>query len=212
MGEDFSYERARDSHDDALNARRAVSLLETIIVLFIIGLMMGLLFPAIQAARHRALAFQCQNNLNQLSLALSQSISTTKRFPQPNRWTVDLLRWMEEVPLADTIPAVIPTGAVFGRPKPMQCPNQYDEHSTVVNVETCDYVLVVNRPIPYDPQHRWSWEIVDRPLIEEKDPHDPWYLGPEMNYAQAEAMFASRQGPHQSGLYYDSTGRTHPDK
>ncbi len=192
--------------------RRAVSLLETIIVLFIIGLMMALLFPAIQAARHRALAFQCQNNLQQLSLALSQSMATTKRFPQPNRWTVDLLRWMEEVPLADAIPPVIPKGAIFGRPKPMQCPNQYDEHSTVPNVETCDYVLMVDRPITYESQNRVGWRIVDRPVIEEKDAHDPWYVGPEVTFAQEQVMFTSRQGPHQSGLYYDSNGQTHPDK
>jgi hypothetical protein len=125
---------------------------------------------------------------------------------------------MEEVPLADAMAHGIPKDAVFGRPKPMQCPNQYDEHSTVVNVETCDYVLVVDRPIPYDPQHRWGWEIVDRPVIGEKesndpiDAHDPWYFGPEITVAQAEKMFAERQGPHQSGLYYDSSGRTHPDK
>ena len=50
MGVTFSYDRVRGSHDDALKIRRAVSLLETIIVLFIIGLMMALLFPAMQAA------------------------------------------------------------------------------------------------------------------------------------------------------------------
>lgn len=121
--------------------RRAVSLLETIIVLFIIGLLMGLLFPAIQAARHRALDFQCENNLGQLRLALEQSIYTLKRFPQPNRWTVDLLRWMEEQPLADAMAHGIPTGAVFERPKPMQCPDQVDGHSTVPNVDMCHYVL-----------------------------------------------------------------------
>lgn len=210
MGVAFS--DSRGSHADVPNARRAVSLLETIIVLFIIGLMMALLFPALMAARHRALAFQCQNNISQLSMALSNSISATHRFPQPNRWTVDLLRWMEEQPLADTIPVVIPKGAVFGRPKPMQCPNQSDEHSTVVDVETCDYILVVDRAIPYDRPERVGWTIVDRPLIEEKDPHDPWYVGPEMTPDQELLMFTNRQGPHQGGLYYDSTGRTHPDK
>src|SRR3954452_10971703 len=103
MGEDFSYDRSRDSREDALNAPRAVSLLETIIVLFIIGLMMALLFPAIQAAGHRAIALQCENNLNQLKLALSQSIYTLKRFPQPNRCTLDLLWWMEEQPLVTAL-------------------------------------------------------------------------------------------------------------
>jgi hypothetical protein len=211
MGVAFSFDRDCSSHDDAVDARRAVSLLETIIVLFIIGLMMSLLFPAIQSARHRALAVQCQNNLNQLSLALLQSIGSTKRFPQVNHWTVDLLPWIEEKPLFDAMAHGIPKNASFGRPKLMQCPNQAEDLSTVTNVEMCHYVLVVDRPIPIDP-HRAGWVIVDRPVIGDKDPHDPWYLGPEINHAQEEAMFASRQGPHQSGLYYDSNGQTHPDK
>jgi type II secretory pathway pseudopilin PulG len=210
MGVVFSY--VRDSHDDALNGRRAVSLLETIIVLFIIGLMMALLFPALQAARHRALAFQCQNNLGQLSLALSQSIGTTKRFPQPNQWTVDLLRWMEEVPLADAIPPVIPKGAVFGRPKLMQCPNQSEDLSTVPNVDMCHYVLVVDRPYRADLPDRGKWVIIDRPEIVPKDDHSPWYIGPEISFAQEQKMFAERQGPHQSGSYYDSSGQIHTDK
>src|SRR3954466_15593750 len=103
MGEHFSYQWARDSHDNALHARRAVSLLETIIVLFIIGLMMALLFPAVQAARHRALVVQCQNNIRQLQLALGSAVSSLHRFPTQTSWTVDCLRWMEEQPLADAM-------------------------------------------------------------------------------------------------------------
>jgi type II secretory pathway pseudopilin PulG len=212
MGEDFSYDRSRDSREDALNAPRAVSLLETIIVLFIIGLMMALLFPAIQAARHRALAFQCENNLNQLKLALSQSIYTLKRFPQPNRWTVDLLWWMEEQPLATAMSHGIPSGSVFERPKPMQCPNQVDEQSTVPSVDMCHYVLVVDRFKPNVLPDRIGWVIVDRPAIVKDDDHSPWYIGPEITFAQEQDMFAKRQGPHNSGIFYDSDGKTYPDK
>ena len=213
MGVVLSYNRVRESHGVALRMRRAVSLLETIIVLFIIGLMMGLLFPAIQAARHRALDFKCQNNLNQLRLALEQSIYTLKRFPQPTRWTVDLLRWMEEQPLADAMARGIPTGAVFERPKPMQCPDQVDGQSTVRNVDMCHYVLVVDRPFRRpDLPDRVKWVIVDRPMIAEKDDHSPWYVGPEITFAQELKMFAERQGPHRSGLFYDSDGKTYPEK
>lgn len=212
MGVIFSYDRVRDSHAGAQKVRRAVSLLETIIVLFIIGLMMALLFPAIQAARHRALAVQCQNNLRQLQYALINSIQTTHRFPQPNGWTVALLPWIEEQPLFDAMSHGIPPNASFGRPKLMQCPNQSENLSTVANVEMCHYTLVVDRPIPWDRQDRVGWTMVDRPLIGDKDPHNPWYFGPEVSFAQEQDMFAKREGPHQSGLYYDASGRTHPDK
>ncbi len=212
MGVVYSYDRVREVPPEALPERRAVSLLETIIVLFIIGLMMALLFPAIQAARHRALAFQCENNLNQLKLALSESIYTLKRFPQPNRWTVDLLWWMEEQPLATAMSHGIPNGAVFERPKPMQCPDQVDEQSTVPSVDMCHYVLVVDRPVRYDRPDRLKWVIVDRPVIADKDDHNPWYIGPEITFAQEQDMFAKRQGPHNSGIFYDSDGKTYPDK
>ena len=119
---------------------------------------------------------------------------------------------MEEQPLADAMAHGIPKDAVFGRPKPMQCPNQTDEHSTVTNVETCDYVLVVDRVVPYNRPERVGWVIVDRPQIADKDSHDPWYIGPEITPDQELLMFANRQGPHQSGIYYDSNGQTHPDK
>jgi hypothetical protein len=212
MGVFFSYERVRVSHGGALGMRRATSLIETLVVLFIISLMLGLLFPALQAARGRALAFQCQNNMNQLTIALSQSISTLRQFPQPNRWTVDLLRWMEEQPLADAMSKGMPKGAIFPRPKPMQCPSQSDESSTIANVGMCHYQLVVDRPLRYNSEGRIPWIIIDRPEIVKDDSHDPWYIGPEISFAQEREMFATRQGPHQGGLYYDAAGETHADK
>jgi prepilin-type N-terminal cleavage/methylation domain-containing protein len=50
MGVAFSYNRVRDSHDGARKVRRGVTLLEIIIVLFIVSLLLCLLLPAIQAA------------------------------------------------------------------------------------------------------------------------------------------------------------------
>jgi competence protein ComGC len=50
MGVVFSYNRVRDSHAGARRVRRSVTLLEIIIVLFIMSLLLCLLMPAIQAA------------------------------------------------------------------------------------------------------------------------------------------------------------------
>ena len=49
MGVAFSYNRVRDSHDGAGRVRRGVTLLEIIIVLFIMSILLWLMVPAIQA-------------------------------------------------------------------------------------------------------------------------------------------------------------------
>src|SRR5438128_193110 len=50
-------------------SRRGVSIVETLVVIAIIGLMLGFLLPAVQSARTRALEIGCKNNLRQINLA-----------------------------------------------------------------------------------------------------------------------------------------------
>jgi len=176
-----------------------------LVVLTIMGVMLGLLLPALQGARNRAQATVCENNIRQLDMALRQSLSRSKRdFPGPNHWTVDLLPWIEQRPLADAMKYNRDPNPKFPRPPLMQCPMQSDFPSRVESVGFCHYVLVIDR-FPNGQMER-GWEIQDRPLLSEDVTEEPWYIGPEISYFMQEQLFADEPGPHPPGQYMTTSG------
>lgn len=94
--------------------KRAFTLVELLVVIAIIGMMMGLLLPAVQQAREAARQVQCNNNLKQFGSAAQNHDATHQFYPgggwyysfvmdpdrgmgadQPGGWICSLMPYMD---------------------------------------------------------------------------------------------------------------------
>lgn len=194
-------------------ARRGVTLIELLVVIFINGILLSLLLPALQSARAKATTVQCQNNVRQLGVCVAQYIDGTRKFPEPQRRTCNALNFMEEYDLADELSSPPPPNAKYSRPRLFYCPAQTDLDSTVTDARVCHYVLVVDRPKLRVKADQIPWDLHDREDLANADSPDlsPWYLGPEITFSEQRKWFESKSGPHPSGVFYDKNGQVRPE-
>lgn len=102
------------------SARPAFTLFELMVVIAIVGILIGMLLPAIQMVREGARNLKCKNNLRQISVALHNFESAHQEFPtngwgyfwhgdpdfgvgtkQPGGWIYQSLAFLEHLNLAE---------------------------------------------------------------------------------------------------------------
>lgn len=100
------------------------TLVELLVVVTIIGILIALLLPAVQAAREAARRMQCANNVKQIGLALHNYMATNDVFPMGEAispsfpagssssgpsWATTILPYIEMQALNDQIDRSLPT-------------------------------------------------------------------------------------------------------
>jgi type II secretory pathway pseudopilin PulG len=183
-----------------MSNRRAASLIETLLVIAIIGVLIGLLLPAVGAARRRALETVCKNNLKQTNLAVAQLVETQKRLPAPGDsgvvggWTIEVLPFLDQKNLRDRVTPGQPISAapdfLLRQPRILTCPiRAAADPPGATAMDPAHYILV-------PAGRRQSYIVIDAPL----DVQVPWASGPEMAYADV----LRRTGPHNRGFFFAS--------
>ncbi len=80
--------------------RKAFTLVELLVVVAILGVLVGLMLPAIQAARESGRRAQCMNQLHQLGIAANAHASASQTFPPGvNQWFFNAAVTFRGVPL-----------------------------------------------------------------------------------------------------------------
>ena len=184
----------------ARKARRqlGVTLIELMVVLAIIGILLALLLPAVQAARERARETVCKNNLHQLNLGIVVYYEIHKKLPAPSQpgliggWTIDVLPFVEQKTLSESMQSGLALEAAsefhLRQPRIMRCPKREDLDNVAEREMYPSHYVFVTR------DRRKNYLISDAPVTL----NAPWANGPELQPQELQQSI----GPHQKRLFF----------
>lgn len=113
-------------------SRNAFTLVELLVVIAIIGILVGMLFPAIQAVREAARRTSCLNKLKQMGTALLAYEGARKELPpgvtnpEQAMWSYFLLPHIEQNNVYDSIELGQPFAYAPGTPNNVACASYID--------------------------------------------------------------------------------------
>jgi len=135
------------------------TLVELLVVITIIGILISLLLPAVQAAREAARRLQCSNNIRQCGLALMNYESQWRFFPPSSyyksaspdsdrehwaNWVIVTLPFMEQQALHDSFDLTLPINNAANRAargvslSTMLCPSDPNNRATYSSVDSTE--------------------------------------------------------------------------
>jgi prepilin-type N-terminal cleavage/methylation domain-containing protein len=164
---------------------RGVSLIEVLVVLAILAIMLGMLLPAIHYARETSRRAQCQSNLHELGVAVTNDFVARHKLPDAptsgtmSGWAIEILPFLEDsalaVGLAGSPPLNSPAALVWAKNRPaiMSCPSAYDGDSDVAGIPISDYAGSFARGIKGS-----HWSIRDIPV----ESRVAWVTSPEWGH------------------------------
>jgi prepilin-type N-terminal cleavage/methylation domain-containing protein len=138
-----------------LRGRAAFTIIELLVVMAIIGILLALLLPAVQAARESARKIKCANNLKQIGLAIHNFEQTYKLLPAgasiPGIGTVyvSLLPYLDQLSLGEMAQHANTRPEIGKIPMPvLRCPS--DSHRDLYNGQATQNYAASRGPTDLD--------------------------------------------------------------
>lgn len=155
--------RQRFMRFQSCQSRRAFTVLELLVTTGVVGMLAGLLLPAVHQARETARQIQCQNNLKQIGLALHNYHDVQRSLPigagsdalavTSYGWATAILPYLDQAPLAtlvhDRVELTSPANDEARQEAPSEflCPSDHRQPLFTLIAEAAEHHAFSNEPV-----------------------------------------------------------------